>query len=213
MIMNKTRKKIILSAINLFNQKGLTNVRNSDIATDAGISLSNFNYHFGAKKELVFAVTDYMTEILENKVYGNRMLVKEGQGLSITKSYFEFEQEFCFFYLDTQNILQTYPELVKKVRKQIDNSLQIIRNLHYMSIGMGLMKAEPTEKPGLYTLLAEQIWISNHFLLAQMRIRGFEDNVVIRGIESVYAIQYPYLTEKGKETFEVFIKNLKITKV
>lgn len=208
--MNKTKKKIILAAIGLFNQKGLTNVRNSDIAEEAGISLSNFNYHFGAKKELVFAVMDYMVETLEHKVYGNRMLVQEGQGLVITKSYFEFEQEFCFFYLDTQNILQTYPELKENIRKQIDNSLQIIRNLNYMSIGMGMMIPEPVEKPGLYTQLAEQIWVNNHFLMAQMRIRGLEGDMVAKGIDTLYSIQYPYLTEKGRSAYEAFIGTLAV---
>ena len=44
--MNKTKKKIILAAIKLYNKFGFANVLNQDIAKSASISLSNFNYHF-----------------------------------------------------------------------------------------------------------------------------------------------------------------------
>ena len=97
--MNKTKKKILNTAITLHNEFGITNVRNQDIAEKAGMSLSNFNYHYGAKKDLIIAVFDLMNETLQKNVYGNRVLVQEGQGLSITKSYFEFQQLFVFSIL------------------------------------------------------------------------------------------------------------------
>jgi AcrR family transcriptional regulator len=149
-LMNKTKKKIILSAVKLFNQVGLANARNQDIAEQAGVSLSNFNYHFKTKKDLVLEVMTYMKEVLEENVYGNKLLIQDGQGLEIAKSYYEFEEEFQFFYLDTHNIIQTYPELKAGLEIQINESIQMIKNLNYMGVGMGLMKPEPTEMPGLY---------------------------------------------------------------
>ena len=110
--MNKTKKKILDTAIKLYNEFGITNVKNQDIAEKAEMSLSNFNYHFGAKKDLIIAVFDFMAEILQKNVYGNSVLIKEGQGLSITKSYFEFQERFCFFYIDTPNILKSFPCLL-----------------------------------------------------------------------------------------------------
>lgn len=208
-IMNKTKKNIILSAVKLFNQVGLANARNQDIAEHAGISLSNFNYHFKTKKDLVLAVMIYMKEVLEEKVYGNRLLIQDGQGLEIAKSYYEFEEEFQFFYLDTNNIIQTYPELKEGLEAQINESIQMIKNLNYMAVGKGLMKPEPTEIPGLYNQLAEQIWISNHFWFAQMKIRGLEGSVVIKGLEAGFGIIYPYLTEKGIVSYRAFIDGVK----
>ncbi len=201
--------KIILSAVELFNQVGLANARNQDIADHAGISLSNFNYHFKTKKDLVFGVIDYMKEVLEEKVYGNRLLIQEGQGLEIAKSYFEFEEKFQFFYLDTNNIIQTYPELKEGLQTQIQESLQMIKNLNYMAVGKGLMKPEPAEMPGLYDQLAQQIWINNHFWFAQMKIRGIEGSVVVKGLEAGFAVVYPYLTEKGITSYQEFIGGVK----
>ena len=207
--MNKTKKKIILSAVKLFNQVGIANARNQDIAENAEISLSNFNYHFKTKKDLVFEVTAYMKEILEEKVYGNRLLIQEGQGLEITKSFFEFAEEFQFFYLDTNNIIQTYPELKIEFQKQIKDVFQIIKNLNYMSVGMGLMKPEPAEMPGLYNQLAQQLWMNNHFWLAQMKIRNIEGSIMVKGMEANFGILYPYLTEKGITAYRSFIEDAK----
>lgn len=207
--MNKTKKKIIKAAIRLFNEKGIANVRNQDIAKEASISLSNFNYHYKTKQDLVFAVTDYMAQVLEAKVYGNSVLIREGSGLEITRNYFEFEHEFCFFYLDTYNIFQSYPEVKAKAQRYIKEAIQMIKNLNYMAIGRGFMKPEPADFPGLYDLLAEQIWMNNHFWFAQMSIRGEEDNTVLRAIERSFAIMYPYLTERGVKGFRQYLAAVK----
>jgi AcrR family transcriptional regulator len=179
----------------------LVNVRNQDIAKKTGISLSNFNYHFSTKQDLVLEVFDYIGKELEEKVYGDRVLIHKGKGTDIIKSYFEFEMNFRFFYLDTFNILQTYPQLQAGMQARIEESLQIIKNLNYISIGMGELKPEPVDMPGLYDRLAEQIWINNHFLFAQLKIRGIENINVKMGLESVYYIVYPYLTDKGKQMY------------
>jgi len=206
--MNKTKKKILNTAVILYNEFGIANVRNQDIAERAGMSLSNFNYHFGAKKDLIVAVFDLMFETLQKNVYGNSILVKEGQGLTITKSYFEFQERFCFFYLDTPNILKMFPELNEKVQKQIEESYQIIKNLNYLAIGMGMMKPEPEDNPGSYDQLMRHIWIHNHFWFANSRIINSEDNLVKKGIESLFNLCYPYLTKKGILSYKQFIKLL-----
>ena len=206
--MNKTKKKILDTAVILYNKFGISNVRNQDIAERAGMSLSNFNYHFGAKKDLIVAVFDLMFETLQKNVYGNSILVKEGQGLTITKSYFEFQERFCFFYLDTPNILKMFPDLNEKVQKQIEESYQIIKNLNYLAIGMGMMKPEPEDNPGSYDQLMRHIWIHNHFWFANSRIINSEDNLVKKGIESLFNLCYPYLTKKGVLSYKQFIKSL-----
>lgn len=206
--MNKTKKKILNTAITLYNEFGIANVRNQDIAEKAGMSLSNFNYHFGAKKDLIVAVFDLMSEVLQKDVYGNSVLVQEGQGLFITKSYFEFQERFSFYYLDTPNILKTYPELKDKAQKQIQESYQIIKNLNYLAIGMGMMKPESPDNPGSYDQLMHHIWIHNHFWFAHSRIINSEDNLVKKGIESLFSLCYPYLTNKGILSYKQFIKTL-----
>ena len=41
----------------------------------------------------------------------------------------------------------------------VNKSIQILKNLNYMAIGIGHMKPEPAGMPGLYDHLAHQIWV------------------------------------------------------
>lgn len=212
-MLNGTKKRIILTAIDLFNKKGIGNVLNQDIADMAGISLSNLNYHFANKQEIVFSVCKYMVIDLDKRMNKTSLLTNKGRtALEIPKIYLEFEKEFMFFYLDTYNILQTYPELKNEMHKQINESMQIIKNLNYLSIGMGYFKPEPEDFPGLYDKLVEQIWINSHFWFAQNKIRGIENHSITKGLESSYAIIFPHLTDKGKMRYKEYMKTLKSAK-
>lgn len=211
--MNKTKKKIILAAIQEFNEHGVSNVRNQDIAKASGISLSNFNYHFKTKQDLVNAVCEYMTIVLEEKVYGNKVMISSGgDPLSITQSYFEFEEEFKFFYLDTYNILKSFPDVKEMFQIRLNEAIHIIKNLNYLSVGKGAMKPEPEDMPGLYNQLAEQLWMNIHFWFSQMNIRGKSEDIVLKGLEANFAILYPYLTEKGRKGHRDYIAAFKETK-
>ena len=209
--MNKTKTKIILQAIQLYNELGFSSVTNQQIAKASGVSLSNFNYHFATKQDLVHAIFEYMANILVDEVYGQNSLIDTGNGWEITKRYFVYEQQFKFFYLETPIIIRTYPELQDKLRKQFDDSIQLIKNLSYLAIGKGLMKPEPEDMPGLYHRLAEQIWMSNHFWIAQSFMRGTDEDVVNKGLSAAMSIIYPYLTEKGKASYAETLESMVTT--
>ena len=200
--MKSTKDKVIWAAIELYNDRGIANVTNQEIAKSAGISLSNLNYHFSTKQELVKAVLQKMREVLIEDVYGQNTLITSGDGWEIARRYFEYEQRFRFFYLDTPYIIRTYPDFKDELKKQFQESIQLIKNLNYLAIGKGLMKSEPESSPGLYDRLAEQIWMNNHFWVAQLYIRGIESDIVTKGLEAAMSITYPYLTPLGKEKFK-----------
>ena len=208
--MNKTKKKIILAAIKLYNKFGFANVLNQDIAKSASISLSNFNYHFATKQELVFSVCEYMVIDLKRRMSETSVLINKGRmALDIPKIYLEFEYDFKFFYLDTYNILQSNPVLKEEMYKQINESMQIIKNLNYLSIGMGYFKPEPEDFLGLYDKLVEQIWVHTHFWFAQNIIRGSKNDSIVEGLENSYALIFPHLTEKGKMRYKEYMIKIK----
>ena len=51
--MKKTKQKIIQASIELFNQKGWTNVRLQNIADRCGISVGNLAYHYANKAAII----------------------------------------------------------------------------------------------------------------------------------------------------------------
>ena len=56
--------KIIVAALELFNELRSAEVQIQDIAKKNGISLSSFNYHYATKKDLDKAIFDYIQGIL-----------------------------------------------------------------------------------------------------------------------------------------------------
>lgn len=209
MPISKTKMKIIVAAVELFNEFGIAQVRNQDIAKKSGISLSNFNYHYATKKDLVKATFDYMTEELVKNVFGNKTLIMEGEGLMITENYFVFQERFCFFFLDTPNILKAYPTVTDQVKAQIEDAIKMIKGMNYLSIGMGFMKPEPKDFPGLYDELAAHLWRNTHFWISYARIKEMEEDLVVKGMESHFSLIYPYLTEKGISANKKYLENLK----
>ena len=207
--MNKTKQCIILSAINLYNKRGFTNVLNQDVAKETGISLSNFNYHFPAKKDLILAVCAYLSLELEIRISRDKLFSGNFIGLEITKIFLEFEMDFKFFYLDTFNILNSYPEIKVETVRQVNNAVEMIKNLNFMSIGKGYLKPEPIDNPGLYDHIAHQLWMQSFFWYAQSDFRDLKDNTIIKkGLESSYAIIYPYLTKIGIEKYQEYLINV-----
>ena len=83
--MNKPKEKILLTAVDLFNERGFANVLKQDIAKEANISLSNINYHFATKKDLVYGVFKFLKVVLEEKIAEAIAITNKGVALEVLK--------------------------------------------------------------------------------------------------------------------------------
>lgn len=198
--MSKTRQNIIQTAIQLFNERGVINVRIRDIAEEMQISPGNVTYHYKTKQELMDSVYRYMIKTLEKMAVGNQFMNPAKDHLHVAKGYLEHIAEFRFFYQDTLEIIRSYPELAKLHQEQVAQEKSIIRNLMFMSVGKGDLVTEPIE--GLYESLAHSIWMTLHFWLTQQVIRGAKNNELEKGLITIANLIYPFATEKGKTIFE-----------
>jgi len=209
--MNKTKQKIIHASIKLYNEYGFSNVLNQEVAKASDISLSNFNYHFPTKKDLILSVCAHLNDELEKRISRDKLFSGNFIGLEITKIFLEFEKDFKFFYLDTYNILRQYPVIKQEMVRHVINAVEMIKNLNFMSIGKGYLKPEPVDKPGLYDHVAHQLWMHSHFWFAQADMRNLDNKTIImQGLESSFAISYPYLTELGIEKYREYLNNIKL---
>lgn len=204
--MNQTRQNIIQTAIRLFNERGVVNVRIRDIAEEIGISAGNVTYHYKTKQELMDSVYRYMIKTLEEMAVGNQLMNPAKEQLEVAKGYLEHITQFRFFYQDTLEIIRSYPKLAMLHQAQVEQEKTIIRNLMFMSVGKGDLIAEPRE--GLYDSLAHSIWMTLHFWLTQQIIRGEKQNNLEMGLVTIANLLYPYATEKGKVIFEYLRKEL-----
>lgn len=202
--MKATKKKIIQTAIDLFNQKGVGNIRVRDIAETAEVSPGNLTYHFKTKKDILESVYRYMLKKLEEI---RDVFLKSSNAVTVTKEYLKFQIEFRFFYRDFLEIFHVYPEIKEQYKEQIFHLIRFNRKVLYVGVDMGFMIAEPQE--GLYDTLARNSWaIQNSWLLAR-EILGEETISITGGVGAVMDLHFPYLTEKGKRFYHKSKKELK----
>ncbi|MEZ4885125.1 MAG: TetR/AcrR family transcriptional regulator [Chitinophagales bacterium] len=191
--MKGTKKNIIQTAIDLFNQRGVGNVRVRDIADAAELSPGNLTYHFKTKKDIIDSVYRYMLKQLSEI---KKVFLKSSNAVTITKDYLKFQLQFRFFYRDILEIIHLYPEIKDSFKEQIFHLIRFNRKVLYVGVDMGYLIEEPSE--GLYDSLARNSWaIQNSWLLAR-EILGEETISIAGGVKSIMDLHYPYLTEKGR---------------
>lgn len=194
--MNTTKRKIIQTAIDLFNQRGVGNVRVRDIADAATVSPGNLTYHFKTKKDIIDSVHRYMLKNLEG--IGGEFL-KSSNVIIMTRDYLKFQIRFRFFYRDILEITHLFPEIKQSYKEQMFKLIRFNRKVLHIGVNMGYLVQEPHE--GLYDAMARNSWaVQNSWLLVR-EILGTNIINVIGGIHAMMDFYFPYLTEKGKKFY------------
>ncbi|OJJ19227.1 hypothetical protein BKI52_20665 [marine bacterium AO1-C] len=201
--MKESKKKIILTAIELFNQNGVGNVRVHDIAKAAQISPGNLTYHFPTKKALMEAVYIYMKSRLEEFNLKSDQSDIVIDALKKTRDYLNFQVKFRFFYRDTLEIIKLYPDIRQAYRKRIQNVIDFNRKLIQMAVQQGYMQAESHQ--GQYDMLARNAWALLNSWLIEQEIMGTN---ILEGVKASLELHYPYFTKKGQGFYDKMIEVL-----
>ena len=73
----KTRDRIIMAALELFNERGESNVTTNHIAAHLGISPGNLYYHFRNKEEIIHSIFDEYASDLRTRFNHNLSLMPQ----------------------------------------------------------------------------------------------------------------------------------------
>lgn len=141
-----SKKKLALSALDLFAERGFSGTAIRDIATATGLSISNIYHHFGNKEGLLLAILEEassrvlasLKEITEQKgdpVDVFKLLVKTHLQLSCLMN-----KESKIFFLDEEHLspeghranLKYQREILETYRQQL-RGLQAAGRVHFKS--------------------------------------------------------------------------------
>jgi len=194
--MKKTQKKIVNTAIDLFNKRGVGNVRLQDIAEQAEISQGNISYHYKTKKDLMEAVLSYMkTERAEVKSTMQSLIVTTDV-VGIITNYLRLQIGCRFFFRDILEIINLVPSAKKHFEKQIDDVINFNKKAINLSIQKGFMIKEPHE--GHYNLFVQNVWAILHSWLTKREVLGNRKVSLDDAVLAVLEMHFLYLTKKGK---------------
>ncbi|KII79317.1 TetR/AcrR family transcriptional regulator [Vibrio renipiscarius] len=200
----KTRDKIVLAALELFNEHGERNITTNHIAAHIDISPGNLYYHFRNKQEIVreiFAL--YSSELLE------RFSPVQGQQESLVllklylNSTFTLMWKYRFFYANLPEILQR-DEALHEEYIQVQDKLQAnLVNIMAAFIQLGLLDvAEQEMKPLVTTLhLIASSWLG--YQSAMSSKTQITELIVHQGMLQMISVVKPKATESGLEQLQL----------
>ncbi len=197
----KTKERIIQKAIELFNEKGITNVTIRHIAAEIEISHGNLAYHFKTKELILGEIYTQMDSEMATAVFpGGDFTLSYFQELLLRIS--EFQRKYKFFYMDMLEITRKYPTVIKRYRETLK-----IRNKQFQQLITYFIEHDflkPETESGYYISLFHSIWTVFTFRLNEEKILGLNHPYIKSGnvIQKVWEILLPHLTDKGLKEYK-----------
>lgn len=194
-----TKKKLLDSAIKLFNQTGVVNVRLQHISDDTIISLGNITYHFKTKDDIIHAIWLQIKE--EQKI-----LLSEFRIMPLFEDIdrylfasFQLQQKYIFFYQDILEVVRAYPAIGLEHRLHVVWQEQQMNNMFIFNTARGAFVKEPYEN--FYKILAENwIWMFENWMQRQ-QILSKDINDYQTFSQSLWNVLMPVFTSQGFNEF------------
>lgn len=200
----KTKEKILVYALRMFNEQGAEKISTRHIATEMNISVGNLHYHYPNKNEVILQLmkaflkrTDALAILLEQEPPGPH------NWTAVIELTFELIVEYRFLFNDRLVLTRRLPEIQNMFREMV-----VRRRVEFMGF-VGKLTEEGllrTDLPGdQYEALFKQIvilynsWLGHHILFD-------EEHIPMADLPGYYAgiisrIWTPYFSAKGRSVF------------
>jgi AcrR family transcriptional regulator len=197
----KTKERILIKALALFNKQGLKEVTLRQIASSLEMSQGNLNYHFRTKSEIVsqlyFMLVDKMDREI-NQISGDKpilSLLYKSAKVSMNILYqYRFITRDLYHVLGNDEALKKHYLHLQQTRKQQYKLL--FKNLTHQ----GLMREEELEDE--FDRLYERMNILGDNWINAADFFSIEDTSKVDYYHALlFEVIYPYLTQPGKKQY------------
>jgi AcrR family transcriptional regulator len=139
----KTRDRILVTSLTLFNEEGEANTTTIDMANELDISPGNLYYHFKGKDEIIselfaqyeLALSDTLTAPIEQPLSDRESNVEDNWYYLYV--VMEEMYQYRFLYHNLDNILQRYPDIKRSFKRLIQ-----LKRAALFAICQALLKQE-----------------------------------------------------------------------
>ncbi|WP_431165132.1 TetR/AcrR family transcriptional regulator [Tenacibaculum halocynthiae] len=195
------KNKIKLTAIQLFNQQGVSTVSMKQIADSIGISAGNLRYHYKDKAALL--------EVIYNEMYNETLNYILPKNSYITLFHFEemmlkfdnLQERYLFFFSDVVHILQTYTTISKAY--QVSNLVRFKEGRKLIDYYIESGRLKPENDYIDYDKVIYSIWMISTFWQSQKQVIVSKKHKENKGqsMQMLWNILMPYLTDKGMDEY------------
>lgn len=202
----KTKDRIILTAIKLYNENGVQAITSRHIAAEMKISHGNLDYHYKTKEDLLLAIYDMM-----KKEMSEYFITRKPNSTSIEHLHLlliqleEFQYKYRFINLDVLEISRAYPKISQRIQETSEQRKEQMQALFQEFLSEGYMleiTMKDYEKLQHLLRIVITFWLSQREVLAT---KQFTEKGSM--VSSIWAVMTPYLTNLGlKEKEKVVTK-------
>ncbi|MCG8669670.1 MAG: TetR/AcrR family transcriptional regulator [Pseudomonadales bacterium] len=200
----KTRDRILMGSLKLFNERGERNVSTNHIAADLDISPGNLYYHFRNKQEIVFELFKrYATEV------GAFMAVPPDRQLTFTDKIHYFEAtfksmwEYRFLHRDLAHLLAEDDGLRKAYQSFSQQTLRSGKSVLAGLRDAGLMEIDDEQMDALmlniWVLVTSWASFLQAISVASDQEPALSEAKIKRGIYQLIALAEPFATPGHEE--------------
>lgn len=190
------KEKIINTAIQVFNKKGLAAVSMKQIADELGISAGNLSYHFKSKTVLLHAIRDKIA--LETKDFFLPSSYLTLHHLEVMVNAFHTHTlDYKFIFNDFAHIARHYPTVAAQ-HNQL-NLQRLVQGKALIDYYVDSGRMHPEREGISYDYLVFNVWSLLTFWPIQEFALLSEDYVLKERtfMEAIWNLFLPNLTEKG----------------
>ncbi|GGE52151.1 TetR family transcriptional regulator [Streptosporangium jomthongense] len=200
----KTRDKILLASLELFNEQGERNVTTNHIAANLAISPGNLYYHFRNKSDIIYEIfqeyeklVDFYLDIPENRP------MTLADMTFYLESVFDGLWSYRFFHRDLEYLLDRDPRLRKDYREFTNRCLASISLIFEKLADSGIIEPQPES---LRAAMSLNVWLVITNWMAFLKTAHAEQasacltlRELKQGIYQVLTLEIPYLTPAYRE--------------
>lgn len=153
----KTAERILISALDIFNQHGENNVSSVDIALELDISPGNLYYHFKGKEVIVAALFDLYQQqvmtILEAPSKHGKISLSIEEFFYYLYLVIEKNHLFRFLYRNPSDISDKYPSVAKGFKKLLLAQERCVAELLNMFAQQEMLNASPAQRQQMVEII------------------------------------------------------------
>ncbi|MEQ8928045.1 MAG: TetR/AcrR family transcriptional regulator [Fulvivirga sp.] len=207
--MKKTSDKILISALNLFNEFGFGSVTLRQIAGDLNISQGNLNYHFLKKEDIVTSLYDKFSDeiegLVQERLKENTLNLQE-IGVFLNE-VMELFLKYRFIFLDFARLMQEYPKIkaryVVLVEVRVEQFSAQLKELSERGI------LRPEAFPGQFRNLYKKIQILTDFWISYKSLEGKFDAADIQKsyLQMIQETIFPHMSDEYQKEWISTLSN------
>ncbi len=199
---SKTKDRILVASLRLFNENGYDTVTTARISEEVGISEGNLWYHFRTKKDLVKAHQYALIRDIDSRlaIKSTPETVLDAYAL-FNRKVFEEVWQYQFLYRDQAEFGRTSPELEGKVHRVYEHTTAMLQKMfRHMIEAKHLSMPDDDLAP-----LADNVWMVIRywpsFLRETRHVVKLDRMTLNAGIRHHFALFETHLTANARSYF------------